>query len=762
MYRSISLIGFALLHAASAVAASPWARCETPRLPSAAPRAVGALDGLVGDLDALLADAVRRRVTPGMALLVLRRGRVIYRGAAGSAKVDSIFDVASLTKVVATATAVSQLVGAGRLRFDDRASKYLRPLRRPDKRDITVRQLALHTSGLHSVVYKGALTDTRPMILDRIWRSRMRARPGQRPRYSDIGYILLGELVAAVTGKRLDRYAAAQIFAPLRMCDTGFSPPASRRARLISPWPNGGKAGQVYDPLAARMAGVAGHAGLFSTLDDLGRFGQMLLDGGRLDGARVLTSADAARLTRRYRLPGGRVRGLGWLLAAGAPHRTPLSRASFGHSGFTGTSLWIDPTERLVIVLLSNRTFYEPHRSVRPLVRKVHGLVSGAVLRPPGRPVMTGLDRLVKTRFAALAGRSVGLITNRSAVDRRGRWIVDLIASAPRVKLRSLFVPEHGLSARVDRRIKDGAYTAPSGGRVPVYSLFGHRRRPDDRTLRGVDTLVFDVAAVGIRYYTYLATMGWAMEEASRRGLPFVVLDRPNPLGGAAVEGPLATDRRQTSTNYHPLPVRYGMTLGELARMYNRRKAIRARLRVIKLSGWRRDELFPDQGVPWRNPSPNIRSWRQALVYGAVGLVEGTNVSVGRGTDSPFLWFGAPWIDADRLATALNGLRLDGVHFAPASKTPRASRHRGKRCFGVRLLLVAPKRFRPVRTGVAIAVTLRRLFPKAWNPKRLYRLIRHPPTTAAILAGREPAKIARAWRAGLARFNRMRRRFLLY
>jgi uncharacterized protein YbbC (DUF1343 family) len=256
--------------------------------------------------------------------------------------------------------------------------------------------------------------------------------------------------------------------------------------------------------------------------------------------------------------------------------------------------------------------------------------------------------------------------------------------------------------------------------------------------------------------------MGWAMEEAAKRKLRFVVLDRPNPLGGATVQGPLSVVRKPRPTNYHPLPVRYGMTTGELARMLNRERRIGVDLQVVRLSGWDRSALFNHLGLPWVNPSPNIRSVRQAVLYAGVGLVEGTNVAVGRGTSSPFQVVGAPWMDGAKLARFLNRQRLPGFHAVPTSFTPRSSRHRGKRCNGVRLLLTDAGVLDPVALGVAIAAGLRRLHPEEWDARRLGRLVRHPQTTRAILAGKSVADILPLWRRGLTRFRRTRQRYLLY
>jgi len=758
----------ALLLTASPALAAKWPGCKTRPLPGGSGAELGIDPSLAGDLDALLRSAVATGQTEAAAALVARRGRVFYRGAAGGATTGTIWDLASVTKVVATTTSIMQLLEQRKkgLTLETRASRHLPWTDTPDKREITVGQLLLHTSGLHSVVQRGALTDGRDVILSRIKRSRLRAEPGVRFRYSDIGYILLGELVAALSGESLDRHTRRNVFEPLGMCDTGYDPTLLRDPRLVSHWPEGGKQGQVYDPLAARMGAVAGHAGLYSTVDDLARFGQMALGGGRLQGRRVLKPATVRQMLASHLLPGGKHRrALGWLLnlrPAGSTRK--LSRRAFGHGGYTGSSLWIDPEHDLVLVLLTNRTRITPLPSPVPLRARFHDLVLSALLRPPRRPVRAGLDRLVQLRFVPLAGRNVGLITNRTAVDQRGRWIVDLMADAPReskVKLMALFVPEHGLAGKVDRHVRDSALRR-AGRRIPVYSLFGSRRRPDDATLKGIDTLVFDMAAVGVRYYTYLSTMAWAMEEAARRKLDFIVLDRPNPLGGAAVQGPLAIDRTPSSTNYHPLPVRYGMTLGELARMFNSERRIGARLTVLQLQGWRRRQRFDGQGVPWVNPSPNIRSWRQALLYAGVGLLEGTNVAVGRGTASPFMILGAPWIDGPALARAVNAAKLAGVHAVSLQFKPGAAPYRGRLCHGVRLLLTDPDALDAPSLGIALAVALRRLHPDRWQTRHLHRLVRHPPTVKAILGGHGLDQIQPLWRTGLGRFARARRRYLLY
>ncbi|MCC6750822.1 MAG: DUF1343 domain-containing protein [Deltaproteobacteria bacterium] len=743
-------------------ARAEWPRCRTRALPEARLAEAGFVPELSVELSLLLEDAVQKGLAKAAALIVVRNGKVVYRGTAGAARRDSIFDLASLTKVLVTAPAVLRLVEQGRLGLDDPIGRHVPWLRGTSKQQLTLRQLALHVAGLPSVVWKGPLTDGRDAIFQRIAKAKLRGAAGAAFKYSDLGYILLGEAVAARSGKSLDRAVADALFAPLGLCDTGFAPPREVLGRVVTPWPEGGKEGEVYDPLAWRMGKVAGHAGLYSTLDDLALFGQMLLEGGTLRGRRVLSARSVAELSGPHSVPGVGQRGFGFRLDRGRQGQAgALSPSAYGHTGYTGTSLWIDPERRLVVALLTNRTYLEPPPSVGALRARVHDVVKGSLVASPARVVTTGLDRLHEQGYAPLRGRRVGLITNQTAIDRQGRWIVDLLEEAPGVKLVSLFVPEHGLKAQVDRRIHDSTLTR-GGQRVPVYSLFGSRRRPTDATLAGLDTLVFDVAAVGVRYYTYLATMGWAMEEAARRKLRFVVLDRPNPLGGEGAEGPVSSATRRTSTNYHPVPLRYGMTVGELARLYNAERRIGADLVVVPARGWRRAQLFPEQGLPWRDPSPNIRSWRQALLYAGIGFLESTNVAVGRGTDAPFQWFGAPWLDGPGFAQALAARKVPGFYVVPRVLTPKSGPYRGERCSGVQVILTDGRRARPVRLGLEVALLLRERHRQEWETKHLYRLINDPPTTEALLAGQPAERILRRFEPALARFLKARRRYLLY
>jgi uncharacterized protein YbbC (DUF1343 family) len=379
--------------------------------------------------------------------------------------------------------------------------------------------------------------------------------------------------------------------------------------------------------------------------------------------------------------------------------------------------------------------------------------------------VLTGIDVLERDGFKQLEGRRVGLITNHTGRDRAGRSTVDVLAAAKNLKLVALYSPEHGLRGTEDAPVTD-ARDEKTG--VPIYSLYDKdRRRPSAEMLKEVDTLVFDIQDVGTRFYTYITTCGYAMEEAARNGIKFVVLDRPNPINGYEIEGPVADaelvrDPRFSFTSYHQIPVRYAMTIGELAALFNAERKINADLTVIRMEGWRRADFFDGASLTWVNPSPNMRSLTEALLYPGVGLLETTNLSVGRGTSTPFEVVGAPWIDGQKLGDALNRAGLAGVRFVPVRFTPTSSKFANEECGGVNIVITDRASFRPVAAGVEMAYQINRLYPREWKVDDLIRLLANRAALAAIKEGKVSSEVAATWQAGLAEFARVRRRYLLY
>ena len=371
----------------------------------------------------------------------------------------------------------------------------------------------------------------------------------------------------------------------------------------------------------------------------------------------------------------------------------------------------------------------------------------------------TGVDVLAADGCAALRGRKVGLITNHTGRTADGRRTVDVIATGDGVELTALFSPEHGWQGVLDEKVGD---TVDAATGLKVFSLYGETRRPTAEMLQGVDTLVFDIQDIGCRFYTYIATMRHGLEAAAEHGLRFVVLDRPNPIGGVATAGPVLTEARRNFVGAHTIPLRHGMTVGELARMMVGEAGIDVDLQVVRCEGWQRADWWQHTGLPWIDPSPNMRRLTQALTYPGIGLIEGTNVSVGRGTDTPFEVLGAPWIDARRLAADLNGRDLPGVAFVPVHFTPTSSKHKGARCGGVHVLVTDWRSYQPVRVGVHVACALRELFSDDWDTKRLDWLLKDEASADAILAGEAADDVVARWQKPLRTFGLRRRPFLLY
>ena len=376
-----------------------------------------------------------------------------------------------------------------------------------------------------------------------------------------------------------------------------------------------------------------------------------------------------------------------------------------------------------------------------------------------GMRVLTGIDILESEGFSRLNGLRVGLITNHTGRNRAGKSTVEVFREAPGVHLERLFSPEHGLYGDVDRKV--ASFVDPNTG-LTVHSLYGQTRRPTPEMLEGLDALVFDIQDVGARFYTYISTMGYAMEEAAKAGIRFIVLDRPNPINGIQVEGPILESHRLSFTGYFALPVRHGMTVGELAMLFNEENQIGAKLEIVKLEGWQRSLWLDDTDLPWVNPSPNIRNQRQATLYTAVGLLESTNVSVGRGTETPFEILGAPWMNAKQLARTLQRRKLAGVKFTPTHFTPSADHYKGKRCHGVRVELKDRTRFQTVAAGLEMARAVSRLYPRHFQLEKLVGMTGSEAVEQGIQRGDSVDQIVETGREELEGFLQIRQKYLLY
>ena len=675
-------------------------------------------------IDATIAQAIADKKLPGGVLWIEQDGRV-YSRAYGNRAVepavekmtaDTIFDVASLTKGVATAPSVWLLIARGKIALDAPAKTYL-----PELQDdaITIRHLLTHTSGLRPNVDLHEDWSGYDEGLRRALAETPRNRPGAVFRYSDINYTLLGEIVQRVSGEPLDVFARTNVFEPLGMKDTGFRLEKSRR---IAPTESGLR-GVVHDPTTRRMGGVTGQAGLFSTAADLAKFARAILRGDVFPKqmTEVVSPLDVAiRRAGGFDIDSHYARPRGEHFPIGT---------SFGHTGWTGGFLWIDPGSRAFYIFLSNRVHPDGSGSVVALQKRLGTLVAESLqanwprqvprIRFPigGGDAQNGIDVLHASRYEALRGMKIGLITNQTGIDRIGNPTIDLLRSAPGVELVALFSPEHGIRGNEDR--EDVGDDRVSG--LPVHSLYGERRKPSPEQLAGLDALVFDVQDIGTRFYTYISTMGLAMEAAAEAKIRFIVLDRVNPIGGEIVEGPVQEGPAHF-TAWHPLPIRHGMTIGELAQKFREEKPIGVELIVIPVKGWEREQWQDEAGLPWINTSPNMRSLTAAGLYPGIGLLESA-ISVGRGTGTPFEILGAPYIDGARLVAEVGP--IPGVTMTPTRFTPAASIHKGEECGGVRMTITDRRALRSVDLGFAIAAALVRLYPKDFPVDKIMPLLRH-------------------------------------
>ncbi len=708
---------------------------------------------------------------PGAVVVVGVGDKVVLRQVYGDravlpdrspATVDTIYDAASLTKVMATTVAIQQLVERGLIDLDKPAAIYWPAFAANGKAEITVRQLLTHYAALPAGIPTRVWSGTEG-ALDTIVALKPLAPAGSRFIYSDVDFIVLGELVRRVSGQSLETYAAANIFQPLGMRDTGFRPPATLKDRIAPADVEGGELrwGEVQDPIAFRMGGVAGHAGVFTTADDLTLFARMMASGGAKSGPSVLRPQSIATMTRPQSPAGGSaLRGLGWDIDS--PYSGFLapsfSTRSFGHTGYTGTALWIDPETQSFLIVLSNRLHPDGKGNILPMLRRISA-VAGAMASGVRQQVLSGIDVLEAEGFRQLAGRRVGLITNRSARDAKGRRTADVLHTAAGPKLVALFSPEHGLDAAREGKIASDRDEATG---LPVHSLYGETRRPTAAMLAGLDGLVFDMQDVGTRYYTYATTMAYAMEAAAQYKLDFFVLDRPNPITASTVQGPVLDADLVSFITYLPLPVRHGMTIGELARLFNAEKNLGTKLHVIGMRYYGRAQWFDQTGFAWVPPSPNLRRLEQAVLYPGVAMVEGANVSVGRGTDAPFELVGAPWIDGKALARHLSARGIAGVQFEAATFKPREATFANQMCEGVRIHVTDRNRLDSPLLGIELVAALYRLHGDRFAIDRTLGLLGSRESLNAIKAQADPREIARSWSPSLDDFRLRRERHLLY
>ncbi len=874
----------------------------------------------------LINDAIAQHKLPGAVVQIGHNGQIAFEQAYGNRKLagepgqdgqpspaepmteDTVFDMASLTKCIVTATAIGQLYEAGKLDFDAPVERYLpafNPSHDPQRSLVTLRLLLTHFSGeAPDVDLKdpwGLAAPDRAEGIRRALTTPLASTPGTKFVYSDINFILLGTIVETLSGERLDDYAREHIFVPLGMVQTGYhafdrscGPVRHLGANVVSTYnPHMGRLlvkcpanswspanpdiaptahddegtpatnpdfgqllrGTVHDPTTRRLGGVAGHAGVFSTAHDMGLFAQALLDrlAGRpssfplksstllllstpeqpghnpgqiaaanaAEGAAVAAgekpaTGDPTLIAPNYpAVKGQPLRGFGWDIDSGysKPRGRVFPIGSFGHTGFTGTSLWLDPGSDTYVLLLANAIHPHPGPAISNLRGEVASAAAQALTlysssaetqqnqiklgapspaQPTASSTLTGLEVLQATRFAALqnaappqAALSLGLLTNQTGRDTTGRRTVDILAidlpkTIPNARLATLFSPEHGIFGQQDTEHLN-AETDPATG-LHVTSLYGPHdsdRRPMHAQLKDLDAVVIDLQNAGVRFYTYDAVVGYFLEAAAaekktyNHALRIVILDRPDLIGGTAVEGPVSDPGLESYTNYMPLPIRYSMTIGELARYINGVKQLGAELTVVPMQGWQRADFYDATGLPWINPSPNLRSLAAAVLYPGVALLEMTNVSVGRGTATPFELFGAgqnasapAWFHADEVAAALNARDIPGVHFEPTTATiaddPNHYPFHGQTIPAVHLVTTDRTLLNSPELGVELLYTLHRLYPAEFQLAKAMRLVASQTTMDRLARGDDPRTISAGWQAALETFQAKRQPFLLY
>ena len=744
--------------------------------------------GKLERVDQAISEAIANGKTPGGVLWVERKGQV-YKKAFGNRSVfpkteattiDTIYDLASLTKVIATAPSIVKLHEQGKLSIHDPVAKYLPDFAANEKGNVTLLHLLTHTSGLRPGLPLSPAWVGNEHAINLACAESLQTQPGTQFKYSDINFILLGQIVHEVSGIALHDFAQNEFYQPLGMSETGFLPRSNKQARIAPTTKDdsGVIRGVVHDPTSARMGGVAGHAGLFSTAEDLARFARMLLQNGK-HGIRTILKPETVRIMTANQSPSAvtHQRGLGWDIAS--PYSSPRGNlfevGSFGHTGWTGTSIWTDPFSETFVIFLANRNHPTEEGNVIALRRKISTLVAESIVgydfpkkatktNSPGpnkntlTSTLNGIDVLKRSQFKALEGHAIGLITNHTGQSQENESTIDLLHQAQNVNLACLFSPEHGIRGKEDSKVSDGQDEKTG---LHIFSLYGKTRKPTPEQLNGIEALVFDIQDIGCRFYTYISTMGLAMEAAAEAGIKFIVLDRINPISGTRVEGPVL-DGETSFIGFHTIPVRHGMTVGELAKLFAKEKGLTIDLEIVPVQNWSRASWLDDTGISWINPSPNMRSLTQAALYPGIGLLEMTALSVGRGTSTPFEVIGAPYIDADKLASEINQLDLNGLVVTPVNYTPTASVFAQTLCHGLRFNITDRKTFRPIALGLNLARILHRDYPEQFDVSKVNRLLINSKSIEQIRQGNSYSEIEATWASALQQFLFRRSPHLIY
>lgn len=769
-------------------------------LPVANPTAAGMDTQRLAAIDGAVESEIKAGNIPGAVVLVGRNDTVAFVKSYGQRAImpqpepmqlDTIFDMASLTKPMATATSIMILIEEGKVRLSDPIRKFLPDWDNHGKGSITVDELLRHRSGLIPDNRIDDYANGPEKAWENLANLDLVGPPGELFRYSDVGFIALGRIVEKVSGMTLDQFAHERIFQPMGMKDSGFAsggkPLAEELRKRTAPTEkvNGEMArGQVHDPRSRALSGVAGHAGLFSSLWDVSTYARMLIHGGvSPNGFRILSPLTVRLMIDAAGSPEGQRRALGWDVSTGysSPRGALMGPKSFGHTGFTGTSLWIDPETGLYVIILSSRLHPGGRGNASPVRYQVATIAASALLdapilspvqsqndsapKDPKKPrvetgkSLAGIDVLKADGFASLKGRKVGLVTNHTGLDRDGNATIDLLFQAPDVQLKALFSPEHGIRGAVDKEVGDSKDEKTG---LPIYSLYGKNRKPTAEQIKDLDVLVYDIQDIGVRFYTYLSTLALVMEAAAENDKPLFLLDRPNPIRGDRFGGIMRDVEKRTFVADHTIPVVSGLTIAEYARLIQKERNLKTKLNIIQCQNYDRRMYWDETGLLWTNPSPNMRSLTEAILYPGVGLLEATNLATGRGTDTPFERVGAPWIDAKKWALALNQLQLDGVRFIPTTFTPSERQYANEKCQGVFIQMTDRDTVRGVDVGLALAYTLRELYPNEWKPEKMMVICVNQKLVDAVTRGATFRQLKAIADEGVADYAQRRRDVLIY
>jgi len=746
-------------------------------------------------IDTLVQKAIATHQIPGAVVIIGNQEKIVFHKAYGNRSLesahkpaiepmteDTIFDMASLTKCLATATALMQLYDQHLFSFDDPVAKYIPAFAANGKQAVTIRELATHYSGLPADLdlktdWYGkqaafALADASPL----------QSAPGAAFRYSDINYIVLQQLIETLTGDTLDHYTLTHIYQPLGMTHTRFLPPAAWIPQIApTQYDENGimLRGIVHDPTARRMGGVAGDAGLFSTAADVSIYAQALLDqlASRPGNFPLAQPALAFMTTPQQPTEKKDLRGIGWDIdtdfSSTRGVRFPIG--SFGHTGFTGTSLWMDLASDTYVIILTNRVHPNGGVSINKLRSDIATAAADA-MHYQKQAVLTGIDSLEADRFTQLetiAERHnghlrLGLLTNQTGLDSQGRRTIDILntdaaKAVSGLKLTTLFSPEHGIAGALDT--KDVSSTIDAASRLPVVSLYGAtdaQKRPSLDALKDLDAVVIDLQDAGTHFYTYESVTGYFLEAAAQAHIEIILLDRPALLA-SAVQGPVSDPGLESYVNYMPLPARHGLTLGELAQYINGEKKLNAQLTIIPAVNYHRSEWFDETGLPWTNPSPNLRTLTAATLYPGVAFFDFTNVSVGRGSEHPFEQIGATFINGPQLAAYLNARSIPGVTFAATTFTAdKPYPCNAAPCQGVRITLTDRNALDSPELGLELVSAVQHLYPEKFKLDKTMTIIANAATLAALHRGDDPRSIAAAWQPALADFRKRAQAYELY